>query len=341
MPVNRGILTIDDCGLSYDTSTAGQMAWASFIPTPGGAIITGASVANDSVLGRNVVYAGTYTGTIPTLVRSIGSHVTHVNGFRMRHAIATGQFGEIIRYYKGSTVECSVLLNIDNTFTFSIPATTAYNSPAIPFNLDTNWNYFEFFLTANHIGGGTFKVYINGTLFWSIGIARTTLDSDDISGIAYNGNIAMTDYYVGTGTTILGDTSVNAYFPSADLTPNTFTGTSPHWQQVNDAIPPNTIQLHSDVAADEVYSFPVVPLTTDVIFAIMPAVNAQKDVAGDVPAFYRYKNNLGADFLLGTTFGIGTTWNDNRNQVFELNPDTGQNWTRTNVNTGGFGFGRD
>jgi len=260
--------------------------------------------------------------------------------------------GRIFSLLDGATAQCE--LRFDNATQELIVTrnntlvTGGRSSIVLSLN---QFYYIEWKVTiANSIAADSCVVRVNGIEVINVTAGQDLQNTANSTATVVSLGVGATnaahhydDYYIcnqsgSTNNTFLGDCRVDTLYPDADgfYTDGTPSAGSDHYAMV-DETPVSTTDFVSlaSVGDRDSYSFESLPsLAGQVVYGVQALAATDKDDAGSISAATFARSGTTNEDGTGTSLSTGYTF---LRDIYEENPDTSTQWTRTTVNSAEFG----
>ena len=312
--------------------------------------VDGATLTILAAAGRNGTSALRNTESVDRIVsKTLTNKVTRILGAALIiNNAPTASFFPYGEFRDSSTAQVGWYVNADSTISIRRNGPTgtvlATSTNALPTG---SYVYIEFKATVDN--AGTYELRVNGS---STGWIPSASGDTQQSANAYSNVIAFKvmrsnqcyfdDVYScnsdgSSNNDFLGDVRIAAIFPNAIGTYSEFTPSAGDNYTCVDETTPNSDTDYvstSGVGNVDTYGFQDLPVSSGTILAIQSNLYARKDDAGSrsISAALYYNSTLYSGSLesLGDTYAYYL-------EVFETNPNTGDNWTVSEVNNTEFG----
>jgi hypothetical protein len=266
-------------------------------------------------------------------------------GLAMSFSVAPDNAAPILQLFEGAGACCSLkITNLGVLYIAGVAGTAlpgGTSSVAIPIG-STLFSYVEVtFKIGNSLASGDCKIFINNVETASVTSGDTQAGSNAYAtslciGMAtnyYTATIIIDDIYIKNDATMLGDSRVDALYPTSDGNYTDFTPSTggSHFALVDETAP-NTTDYNSSSTAGHRDSYGMenlAALSSQVIHGVQVNGALLKSDAGIRTASVFVRS--GSTNSDGTTVGLSTS-QVICSHVFELNPDTGTAWTESTVN---------
>lgn len=286
--------------------------------------------------------------------KTLDSQATWIVGFRVKVTSNPSAACPIFNLSDAGTIQCSLVVNTDNTLSVVRSTGTALTNGTSVFSFSSGtWYYIEFKVTiADSISAGTCKVRANGVDIITVATGQDLKSTANATANSYSlgwiGNVAgidpyFCDFYIcdGTGSVnndFLGDVRVDLLVPTAagnstGWTPNTGVNYAAVDETAQDG--DTTYVSASTPNTKDTYTFGNMPVSPTSIFAIQNVILAKKNDAGS-KSLTPVIRSSGADYD-GSVFTVGNSYNYSLD-IRETDPATGVAWTESGVNSAEFGI---
>lgn len=282
------------------------------------------------------------------LTPSLGVQNTWVIGFGL---YVDSTSGTEIRVFSGGTEQCRI--ETENSgglprFNLRRGATSIATSSTFALN---QWHYFELKVTVRTGTDGVYELRRNEVDIMSgssVNLANAGSDGADVFGIDCNtGNLRLDDLYIldSTGSTnndFKGDSVCIHILPTSeghqiDFAPSTGADNSATVDDPSTAASSADWNSSDTNAHEDYYGFENLPPTgIGTIHGIRLSASWAMETTGSRVARYRYYNGS-VEFTAGSNVTAANTSLVELPQVVELNPDTGVNWTKADIDAAEFG----
>jgi hypothetical protein len=308
----------------------------------------GASPSIQSAGGRNGTNSLRCTTTTTSVTKTISASATKTVGFSMKVSTLPVSQGGICVLFDAGTAQCSLRLNPDGTISvYRSTNTTLTGGTSTLAIIAGAVNYIEWKVTiSDSISANTCVVRVNGVEWVNVtagqdvkATANSTVNQFRLSA-ASNSNYDFDDVYVTDGTTFLGDSKGVVRRPTANGTTNQFTPSAgSNYECVDDTAPDDdtTYNLSSTAGHIDLFTFPALSSTPNVIHGVKVGFAVRKDDAGEASVAAVCRS--GGTNYFGSTVACGTTYTYVEH-IWELNPATSTAWTQSSLEAAEFGYTR-
>jgi hypothetical protein len=243
----------------------------------------------------------------------------------------------LVSLYEGSNLGLNVRLTLGGELAVYKNATQLQVTSGLGLTVG-QWRTIELHVHA-HASTGAYTLKLNGSTVLSATNVSTVASSN-----AYYNSVrvgpassvssycAFDDLYIRDDSTFLLDWKITTRFPVSDVGPNDGTPSSgsDNFAMVDDAAPDgDTTYLGSGSGNVDRFGFD--PIGTGQVHAVVMNIVCRETDANPFSVTL-HANGDGAAQAIGSTSYVM------RSEIFEVNPDTSNPWTPSEVNSGEFGF---